>query len=105
MYDKYCKTCKTSLNSFYATGMLGCPHCYKAFGLEIELALKKIQGRTFHAGKTPSVSKLDRELISEYERLLKEKELAGLEGRFSDMITLTEDINALKEELVRRGLK
>ena len=69
MYDKYCKTCKTSLNSFYATGMLGCPNCYKAFGLEIELALKKIQGRTFHAGKTPSVSKLDRELISEYESL------------------------------------
>ena len=105
MYDKYCKTCETSLGSFYATGMLGCPNCYKAFESDIELALKKIQGRTFHAGKTPVVTKLDRELVTEYGYLLKEKERAGLEGRFQDMIRITEDINALTEELKRRGLK
>ena len=85
--------------------MLGCPNCYKAFALEIEQTLKRIQGRSFHAGKTPSVSKIDRELLNEYERLLKEKERAGLEGRFSDMVALAEDINVLKEELVRRRLK
>lgn len=105
MYDKYCKTCKTTLSSFYATGMLGCPNCYKAFEAEVEIALKKIQGRTTHVGKKPSLSKLDRDLLLEYQSLLKEKERAGLEGRFSDMRQLSEDILALKEELQKRGLK
>jgi protein arginine kinase activator len=105
MYDKYCRNCKTTLSSFYATGMLGCPECYKAFETEIELALKKIQGRTFHAGKTPKISKLDRELLTEYERLIEEKEIASLEGRISDMHNISEDIRALAEELKKRGLK
>lgn len=105
MYDKYCKSCKTTLGSFYATGMLGCPNCYKAFEKEIELALKKIQGRTFHVGKRLSIDKIGRELLDEYQMLLIEKERAGLEGRFSDMYRIAEEINELKEELKRRGLK
>ena len=105
MYDKYCKSCKTTLGSFYATGMLGCPNCYKAFEKEIELALKKIQGRTFHAGKRPSVSKIDRDLINEYEFLLEEKQRANLEGRFKDMIRIADELDQLREELKRRGLK
>ncbi len=105
MYDKYCKKCKTTLSSFYATSMLGCPECYKAFESEIDFALKKIQGRTFHAGKTPKVSKLDRELLLEYERLLDEKQKAGLEGRFTDMHKIAEELSELNEELKKRGLK
>ncbi len=104
MYEKYCPRCKTSLSSFYQTGMLGCPDCYNAFEREIELALKKIQGRTFHAGKKPPVTKIDRELVIEYNLLLEEKERAGLEGRFDDMLRISEEITELKEELKRRGL-
>ena len=102
MYDKYCKTCRTSLSSFYSTSMLGCPDCYKAFEPEILSALTKIQGRTFHVGKSPNND--DRELLYEYQTLLKEKEYAGLEGRFSDMHALAEQLNVLKEELKNRGL-
>ncbi len=105
MYEKFCPTCKTSLSSFYHTGMLGCPDCYKAFEKEIELALKKIQGRTFHAGKTPSISHIDRELLQEYDRLIEEKQRANIEGRFSDMLSISQDLLELKEELKRRGLK
>lgn len=104
MYDKVCRRCKTTLSSFFATGMLGCPECYKEFEREIIPALKKIQGRTFHAGKTPKTSAIDRELLSEYERLLKEKEQATIEGRFDDMRTLTFEINQLIAELKDRGL-
>lgn len=104
MYEKVCLYCKTTLSDFYQTGMLGCSECYKAFEPEIELALKKIQGRTFHAGKTPKTSKLEKELFNEYQRLIKEKEQASLDGRFSDMRQISEEILALSEELKRRGI-
>ena len=105
MYEKICPNCKTTLSSFYNTGMLGCPNCYKAFEKEIELALKKIQGRTFHVGKKPTLDELERELLLEYELLLKEKQKANMEGRFADMLRITDELLELKEELKRRGLK
>lgn len=104
MYEKVCVKCGTTLSSFYATGMLGCPHCYKEFEKEIIPALKKIQGRVFHAGKTPKISSVDRELLSEYERLLKEKEQATFNGEFDKMRSLTIEINQLVSELKERGL-
>ncbi len=104
MYEKVCKGCGTRLSQFYNTGMLGCEKCYQAFESEIMVALKKIQGRTFHTGKTQKVSGLDRELLSEYNALIKEKERATIEGRFSDIRELAEQILSLSEELKERGL-
>lgn len=104
MYDKMCPACGKRLSEFYATGMLGCPECYYAFEKEVLLALKRIQGKQFHVGKTPEGTALDKELLDEYQRLIKEKERAGLEGRFKDMCDLSEDLLSLKEELKKRGL-
>ena len=104
MYDKYCAKCKTSLSEFYNTGMLGCPNCYNAFEREIIVALQKVQGRTFHVGKIPKISEADKQLISQYKTLIKDKEQASLDGRFSDMRRLSEEIVLLGEELKRRGL-
>lgn len=104
MYDKICKTCGASLSEFYRTYMLGCPECYRNFHEEIVSALKKIQGKTYHVGKTPKVSKVDRELFSEYERLIKEREEATISGKFSRINDLTAEMNDLAEELKRRGI-
>jgi protein arginine kinase activator len=104
MYDKVCPVCGRRLSEFYNTSMLGCPACYSAFEREIVLALKKIQGKQLHVGKTPEGTALDRELLSEYQRLIKEKERANIEGRFNDMCDLNEDILSLKAELKKRGL-
>ncbi len=104
MYDKVCKNCGTLLSDFYRTGMLGCEHCYQAFYKEVLIALKKIQGRTFHVGKTPKLTAFEKELLSDYNRLIKEKERATLDGRFEDIKALTEDILSLGEELKKRGL-
>ncbi len=104
MYDKVCPTCNTLLSQFYNTGMLGCPDCYKAFEKEIIIALKKVQGRTGHVGKTPYGAELDKRLLADYQALIKAKERAGLEGRFADMKELSEEILALAEELKERGL-
>ena len=105
MYDKICKQCGWPLSEFYRTGMLGCPHCYKAFEREIVPTLYKIQGKTLHTGKTPyNLSKEDRELLEEYKKLIFEKELATIEGRFTDIRKLAEQIVRLSSELKNRGL-
>ena len=103
--EKYCPVCKTTLSDFYRTGMLGCPDCYESFFDEIEEALFKIQGKTVHVGKKTAGKGVDAELLAEYNRLLKEKEKAGIEGRFPDMVLINTEIEILKEELERRGLR
>lgn len=104
MYEKYCEHCKTTLSEFYETGMLGCPYCYLAFAKELPVVLKKIQGTDRHVGKRPKIVGLDKQLLSEYLRLKEEKERAGIEGRFSEMAKLSEEIFALQSELERRNL-
>ena len=103
-YEKTCKHCGTTLSSFMRTYMLGCPNCYQTFNAEIGTSLKKVQGRTFHVGKAPKVVGINRELMHEYERLLKEKEDAALDGRFKRMKELSQEILDLAEELKRRGI-
>ena len=104
MYDKICPVCGTRLSSFYNTGMLGCENCYTEFAVELQPTLKKIQGRNFHAGKKPKLSKLEHELLAEYTRLIAEKEQATIEGRFSDVKEMNEIIVSLAKELQERGL-
>lgn len=104
MIDKICNECGTRLSEFYNTGMLGCPYCYKAFENQVTTTLYKIQGKTYHVGKTPNVSLLEKELMAEYKRLIAEKELATIEGRFSDIRVLAEQIVSLTDELKNRGL-
>nr|MBO4517651.1 hypothetical protein [Clostridia bacterium] len=104
MYDKVCKKCGTYLSDYFQTGMLGCPDCYTAFRSEINETLRKIQKSTKHEGKIPSLSSVDKELYSEYRRLVAEKEAAVLDGRFTDVKTISDDLIDLKAELERRGL-
>lgn len=104
MYDKVCKKCGTYLSDYYSTGMLGCPHCYTAFRSEIVKSLGKIQKNSRHEGKIPSLNSVDKELYSEYRRLLAEKETAVLESRFSDVKRISDELLDLKSELERRGL-
>ena len=104
MYDKICPNCGYRLSEFYRTYLLGCPDCYHSFEEEITTAIKKIHGATFHTGKTLKIVGVNRELLSEYERLIKEKEDATLDGRFSRIKELSAQLIELSEELKRRGL-
>ena len=104
MYDRSCKTCGYRLSAFYKTGYLNCPDCYREFETEISAAVKDVQGASSHKGKKPAVTGLERELLADYHRYIKEKEIAGLEGRFSDMKKLSSLISQIAEELKRRGL-
>lgn len=104
MYDKICRKCGTYLSDYYRTGMLGCPHCYTAFRSEIMKSVAKIQKSVKHEGKILSLNSVDKELYSEYKRLLAEKESAVLDSRFSDVKKFSDQLIELKAELERRGL-
>ncbi len=103
MYDKVCSNCNYKLSYFYRTGMLGCPKCYEAFEKEITESIKNYQGGVVHKGKRPSLG-VDKELLDEYKRLLSEKELAVMEGRFSDVKEISLSLFDLAEELKKKGL-
>lgn len=105
MYEKICKACGTRLSTFYQTFMLGCPECYRAFRQEILVSAKKVHGSTVHTGKVPKTESVDKELLMEYEMLIKEREDAILKGQFSRAKELAESIVELGEELKKRGLK
>ena len=104
MYEKRCAHCGKTITEFYDTGMLGCANCYAVFLSEIVRTLKKIQGSAYHTGKTPRVSGLDRELLLEYQRLIREKETASINGEFYKVKELSEQILDLHEELKKRGI-
>ncbi len=104
MYEKICPNCGMRLSYFLDTGMLGCPSCYDAFAPEINRAILQIQSGDFHVGKAPKLNGVDKELLGTYQSLLKEKELAGMEGRFLEMAKLNREIDELKEVLKSKGL-
>lgn len=104
MYDRVCKYCGKSLSEFYSTGMLGCTHCYEYFLPAIEEYIARTQADNKHVGKTPKISSVDRDLLNKYNILNKEKEKAGLEGRFNDMAKISKEIFLLKDQLIKRGL-
>ena len=104
MYDKVCKSCGTRLSTYLETGYLGCPDCYRAFENEIAYSLKQIQGSTENKGKRPTTTSVDKELLTEYKRLLSARENAGLKGDFDEMARLSDEIADLSRELKKRGL-
>ena len=55
-------------------------------------------------GKAPKLSSIDRELLSEYHNLIKEREKASIEKRFDVVNELNKEIHDLAIELEKRGL-
>ena len=105
MIDKTCKNCGKHLTEFYNDSLLGCPECYKEFSKELSLALKKLHGVIQHKGKSPKCGGVEHELLFEYRTLLEKKEQAMLNGKFTEVVKLGEEIKLLADELYRRGLK
>ena len=79
--SKKCRNCGITYKDFMKTGRMGCSECYKIFSEELLPLLKRLQGTTQHAGKTPAkgnrkttVEKTLRELKDELKRAVHEEE-------------------------------
>ena len=104
MERKVCKYCKTSMEDFLNTGLLGCPECYDTFRAELKKYLKTIQKGTFHTGKEPSIGATDRELVLKKSALAEQKEAALLRGEFTLARSLGKEIAIIEETLKSRGI-
>ena len=104
MLEKTCSRCGYTFSQFKKTGLFGCPECYQELYKELLPTLRSIQKDVYHAGSKHNYSVDDKELLSEYKHLMEEKELAGIEGRFSDMASISEKISCVIEQLKGRGL-
>lgn len=49
-----CPSCGLKWTEFSKTGFLGCASCYDAFGAQLKVLLKEMQGASKHAGKASS---------------------------------------------------
>ncbi len=103
MKNKSCGVCGYTLSDFYATGMLGCPECYKAFRTEVLAFIKKVQNGNIKHFESSELKEKE-QMLSDYERLNAEKEKAVREGRLSDSARIADDIFALSEELKDMGV-
>ena len=104
MYQKFCSKCGCTWQQFVKTGVFGCPDCYVEFKRELIQTLKKIQKTPYHKGAKPKISGEDKQLFDEYIRLLKEKEMAGLNSDFTKVAEVSLELNALIKDLKERGI-
>ena len=111
----FCSHCKTTLEEFLQTGLIGCVFCYTAFKENLLLAIEKTQGKTEHVGKRPPWTARQRHIFSKKLELRnafieamkrKDKELADsiyatlkridtLEGMYELQMQLTREIPEL----------
>lgn len=61
----FCSHCKTTLEEFLQTGLIGCAFCYIAFKENLLFAIEKTQGKTKHIGKRPPWSAKQRHIFSQ----------------------------------------
>ena len=104
MIEKVCNKCGYTWTQFTRSGLLGCPHCYSQFQRELLPTLKKLHKETIHKGSGPKISGADKQLFSEYKRLLSEKEYAVMQGDFPRMAEISLELTELIEELKSRGI-
>ena len=49
-----CPFCGTTAETYYKTGLFGCPECYRYLFFAVKKSIYAMQGDEPHAGKTPS---------------------------------------------------
>ena len=52
--EKCCAFCKRTKREIFATGLVGCANCYKAFAKDIYPTILKLQGDKAHCGRNPT---------------------------------------------------
>ena len=90
-----CSRCGMEFARFRKTGMLGCAQCYQDFRTQLAPILKRIHGRTQHAGHVPpSVDRAQR-VREEMDRLKAEMNEAVRQENFERAAQLRDQIRAL----------
>ena len=93
--DIVCPRCGTTFARFTATGRLGCPGCYEAFGEHLEPMLSRIHGHAQHAGRQPLVTPEAQKLRDRQEDLTRRMQQAVQDEDFETAARLRDELHAL----------
>lgn len=94
-----CDTCGMTYDRFKQTGMLGCRHCYEAFGDELTPLIRRIHGNVKHVGKVPRKAGSELRVRREIERLKEQLDRAVKEEAFERAAELRDKIKELEDKL------
>ncbi len=80
-----CPHCKLTAAEFRQTGLLGCPHCYQAFGAHIAGLIERAhEGATKHIGKRPGRAGTDQDKLVQLQE--RAERLRRLHSQLDDAI-------------------
>ena len=97
--ERQCPVCGATLSDYSATGLVGCAHCYEAFGKDLMPSIRRIHGKTAHVGKRPLWDGKLLELQAVRKRLREELELALKEKRMKDAERINRDLRDISKML------
>jgi protein arginine kinase activator len=99
--DISCSRCGLSWSQFQKTGRLGCPGCYKAFALQLDPLILRIQQSDRHLGKPAKIPTEHQPPTMEQARMLKRQLSAAVEKEeFELAATLRDRLKVLESEQV-----
>lgn len=91
-----CDGCGMSFSEIARTGKVGCGKCYKTFYDEMLPSLRRMHGKTKHAGKVPNTASVEAKVENKLENLKAELNAAIAAQEFEKAATLRDEINALE---------
>ena len=93
-----CALCGATFSEIAASGLVGCPECYKTFYIGLMPTIRRIHGRNVHIGKIPYSSAPRLNNKTRIETLKKQMEDAVKQENFEFAATLRDRIKRLEEE-------
>ena len=96
--SKSCPTCKTTYEELAATGLVGCPDCYKTFERELESTIGAAQGTTQHKGRVPARDRAKKKLEDKLQELRKKLDSAIEKEEYEEAAKLRDEIRSLNAD-------
>ncbi|KYO67380.1 UvrB/UvrC motif-containing protein [Thermovenabulum gondwanense] len=94
-----CDRCGLTFPRFTQIGRFGCSNCYTAFRGQLDPMLRRLHGKTYHAGKVPKRSGGKIRLKSEIEKLKRELQEAVNAEEYERAAVLRDKIRELEQKL------
>lgn len=94
-----CGGCGLSYTEFERTGRLGCAQCYRDFSDQLKPLLRRIHGRTQHAGRRPAafVPSAEDALAARISELRQKMDEAVATENFEDAAKYRDELRTLTE--------
>lgn len=93
-----CETCGSSFAEIAKRGKVGCPDCYKKFYNQLLPSLRKMHGKTKHAGKVPACAPEAAKASYRLNELKEQLQKAVSSEDYEQAAKLRDEIRQLEKE-------